>query len=450
MKAVKRSIATLSIFVLVACGGGGGGATTSSATSYTGQYIDAPVKGLSYTASPSGLNGTTDANGNFSFQAGDTVSFNIVTPGGNISAGSIAPATPTSYATTLPVSVMALLNGTQIAQTLQSLGGTGASIDVSITNANVAAITTPAQVTDVNTYVTSGGTAAQPAAITVKATDAMNNALTSIGSISTTAPTPQTVANIVSGATIFHASTLTTATINGKADTSLRQFNGGISYFKPDGKEYFLCVNGSVTQVGNKYDIKNWSSCNETADLTSSTWAVDSTSNKINFSNSKNPSTSIVTLPVIDSVTGLYSQATTASNTTWSGNGLFYIISGSLSNSTFAGKTVTTAGNSSCSDGYMNYVVSSDGASYANTCKTNSAASSKFTSSNGTISSVTNFPGVLQFKDSTTKVSTFVGQVNGGTTSSGKFVVAGVGDTTCYSSSSGNCGYIVVLSYTAK
>lgn len=450
MKAVKGTLATLSFFVLVACGGGGGGTTTSSATNYTGQYIDAPVKGLSYTASPSGLTGTTDANGNFSFQAGDTVSFNIVTPGGNISAGSVAPATPTSSTTSVPVSVMALSNGIQIAQTLQSLGGTGTSIDVSSTNAKVAAITTATQVTDVNTYVSSGGTTSQPAAITVKATDAMNNALISIGSIATTAPTPQTITSIVSGATVFHTSTLTTVTINGTADTSLQQYNAGISYFKSDGKEYLLCVNGPVIQVGNKYNIKTWSSCTETVDITNNTWTVDATSNKITFSKPSDSSTNVVTLPVIDSVTGLFNTFVTASSSTWSGNGLFYIVNNSLSNATFAGKTVTTSGNSKCSDGYMNYVVSADGTSYTNACKTSAASSSNFTSSSGTISAVTNLPGVLQFKDSGTNASSFVGQVNGGTVSSGKFVVTGVGDTTCYSSTSGNCGYLVVVSYTAK
>lgn len=450
MNAVKGFVTSSTLLFLVACGGGGGGTTTSSATSYTGQYIDAPVKGLSYTASPSGLTGTTDASGNFSFQAGDTVSFNIVTPGGNISAGSVAPATPTSSTSPVPISVMALSNGTQIAQTLQSLGGTGTSIDVSSTNAKVAAITTSTQVSDVNTYVSSGGTTSQPAAITVKATDAMNNALTSIGSITTTAPTPQTITSIVSGSTVFHSASLTTVTINGTADTSLQQFEAGISYFKTDGKEYLLCGNLPVTQVGNKYNTKNWNSCTETVDVTNNKWAVDATSNKITFTSLKDSTTNVVTLPVIDSVTGLYNTLITASSSTWSGNGLFYVVNSSLSNATFAGKTVTTSGNSKCSDGYMNYVVSADGTSYTNTCKTSAASSSNFTSSGGTISAVTDLPGVLKFTDSATKASLFVGQVNGGTVSTGKFAVASVGDTTCYSSTSGNCGYLVVVNYTAK
>ena len=450
MKLVTWVLTTITAATLVACGGGGGGTATVAATNYTGQYVDAPVQGLSYTASPSGLTGTTDASGNFSFQAGDTVTFNIVTPAGNISAGSVAPATPTTASTAVPISVMSLSNGTQIAQTLQSLGGTGSTIDVSSTNAKVAAITAATQVTDINNFLSTGGASTQPAVITVKASDATNNALTSISSLSSTAPTPQTVKNMISGSTVFYISTLTTVTVNGVADTAISQVNAGIDSFKTDGKMSNVCVNGTVTQVGTKYNIKNWSSCTETPDLTNSTWSPDATSNKFTVNNAKDPSSTVVTVPVIDTVTGLYSQVTTAGNTIWAGNGLFYIVNNTLSTSTFSGKTVTTAGNSYCSDGYMNYVISTDGSTYTNTCKTSSASTSKFTSSSGTISTVTDLPGVLKFNDSTTKANTYVGQINGGSLTSGRLAVASVGDSTCYSSTSVNCGYVTVVSYTAK
>jgi len=52
-------------------GGGGGGATTS------GQLTNSPIDGVSYSAAPSGLTGTTMNGGMFNFQAGDTVTFNI-------------------------------------------------------------------------------------------------------------------------------------------------------------------------------------------------------------------------------------------------------------------------------------------------------------------------------------------------------------------------------------
>ena len=53
----------------------------------------APVKGLQYVAWPSGLSGTTDANGTYTFKAGDAVTFTI--PNGNSSSSAIKIATLT-------------------------------------------------------------------------------------------------------------------------------------------------------------------------------------------------------------------------------------------------------------------------------------------------------------------------------------------------------------------
>lgn len=55
-----------------AAGGGGGGGTTTS-----GQLTNSPIDGVPYSATPSGLTGTTMNGGMFNFQAGDTVTFNI-------------------------------------------------------------------------------------------------------------------------------------------------------------------------------------------------------------------------------------------------------------------------------------------------------------------------------------------------------------------------------------
>ena len=87
--AVMRNILiSISIALLTACGGGGGGgAGTSTPVTHSGQFVDAPTKGLIYTASPSGLAGTTDASGNFTFRTNDTVSFKIVTSNGDVPLG---------------------------------------------------------------------------------------------------------------------------------------------------------------------------------------------------------------------------------------------------------------------------------------------------------------------------------------------------------------------------
>lgn len=65
--------------LLAACSGGGdgggGGGTPAAAPTLTGAFVDdAPVAGLPYAAS-SGLGGTTNAQGQFSYRSGDTVTF---------------------------------------------------------------------------------------------------------------------------------------------------------------------------------------------------------------------------------------------------------------------------------------------------------------------------------------------------------------------------------------
>ncbi len=69
--------------LLSGCGGGAGDSSDSSSSTATpktaevsGQFIDSPVEGLSYECS-SGLNGTTDINGEFICQENDNVSFSI-------------------------------------------------------------------------------------------------------------------------------------------------------------------------------------------------------------------------------------------------------------------------------------------------------------------------------------------------------------------------------------
>lgn len=63
---------------LAACSGSGdggtGGGTPVAAPALTGVFVDAPVGGLSYTSS-SGLRGTTNSQGQFSYRSGDIVVF---------------------------------------------------------------------------------------------------------------------------------------------------------------------------------------------------------------------------------------------------------------------------------------------------------------------------------------------------------------------------------------
>ena len=103
------------LVLLTACGGGGGGGT---APTVTGQFIDAPVQGLSYACS-SGTAGTTDAGGGYTCPDGDTVTFSV----GAVTIGTVmaanGPVAPYSFfsADTVPA--------VNLARLLQSLDGDG-------------------------------------------------------------------------------------------------------------------------------------------------------------------------------------------------------------------------------------------------------------------------------------------------------------------------------------
>lgn len=81
----------VSMAILAGCGGGGGDGTSAAAptpVTTQGQLTNSPIDGVSYSAAPSGLMGTTANGGLFDFRTGDTVTFNIAgleiaVPGGS-------------------------------------------------------------------------------------------------------------------------------------------------------------------------------------------------------------------------------------------------------------------------------------------------------------------------------------------------------------------------------
>lgn len=147
MKQIKFIFPALSLFTLVACGGGGGsgGVTTSV---LTGNFLDGPVKGLTYVASPSGTTGTTNENGDYTFLPTDTsVSFKI----GGSSGVEIAAAKPSKDA----VFIADVPGGNAAAQVLISLnhGTSSSSLDVSQVKLDASTAT------KVNDYVSAGSIA---------------------------------------------------------------------------------------------------------------------------------------------------------------------------------------------------------------------------------------------------------------------------------------------------
>jgi hypothetical protein len=175
-KMLKSSTLSLSI-LLAACGGGGGSSPSATTTTPPASAIlnDAPVKGVCYSAAPSGLRGTTDATGAYQFNPGDNVSFWIDVSGGGcgttpanytsttaIALGSVIPGTATGTAA-VQTFILSLDTGPQAAQTLQALNhGTASAMDVS-------GLTLPAaQVTAVNNFlVTKGDATVTPSVVTL-------------------------------------------------------------------------------------------------------------------------------------------------------------------------------------------------------------------------------------------------------------------------------------------
>jgi len=88
------SLSIAAALALSACGGGGGSDTPTAAVgAQTGVFVDSAVEGLSYETS-SGVKGTTDAQGHFKYNEGDTVTFKIggVTLGSGKATGTVTPA----------------------------------------------------------------------------------------------------------------------------------------------------------------------------------------------------------------------------------------------------------------------------------------------------------------------------------------------------------------------
>ena len=388
--------------VLFACGGGGGSPETPAVpATYSGQFIDAPTKGLSYTASPSGLSGTTDATGAFSFKAGDTVTFSVgVGAGGSIAVGSWQPPAPAAGVNAV-VFVESLPNGLQVAQILQSLNhGSAAAMDVS-------GLSLPAaDVTNLNAYIASGGTAL-PAGVAsdvalLGAVQADAGAQTFVvpGGASVGATLAGLQATLL-GLTVTTGTTLSTlpgqvvfhqGSISG-AGVTVPEF--GIDDFKTDHTLTSIQANsGNTIQSGANY----------------------STSNNILTISGGNV-TSTITVSYIDTTQGLWTDSATDGTT---GAGTYAFLQSSFAPSVIAGKTLTLVGSlGGCGGVPLQVVIDGPGSSYQSNCQGSAAGSNGV----GAIAAVPSLPGIVTFTDATSGSIHYVGLVAGGTITRGSVAV---------------------------
>ena len=447
---VKFFFSVSCLAVLASCGGGGGGG--NSTTTYSGQFIDAPTKGLTYTASPSGLTGTTDANGTYKFQAGDVVSFAIPTSSGAISIGVHSPPTPASSTESAILHVSTMDNATQVAQTLQSLGGTGSVIDVS----NVTL--TPTEKTQINDYIASGAVTTFPPKLTVTPGDALFNAMASLGNLP--AKTNSTsVSALLSGNVVVHTGVINVKLGSGDwAGRTIKVSINEISYFKSDNTMWTLCANSPWIDSTTSSNAGNL--CEQQGVYQSGSWSVPTGStNSFVFAKSNYPSfLDTVTFKDVNAKQGLYtdSQPNAYGDVqSFTGSGNYVFMSNTWNKSFLAGTTYYVGGWDQCTDGIMKFVYNSDATSFVQSCKTARVDGASNTPiAGGTLADVSGIPGLAKITAVDGTVS-YAGVAEGSTPKSGRSILVRPGDQQCGTSGSVNgqprslsrCGSIKVVTY---
>ena len=130
-----RAALALAAAWLSGCGGGGGSGSTPPPSYSTSAFVDAPVAGVCYTASPSGAHGATATDGSYSYLAGDTVTFWIDGSGSGCTGSSSTASTSVALGSTQPTGattfVLTLNGGAQVADTVSALNvGTASAMNV--------------------------------------------------------------------------------------------------------------------------------------------------------------------------------------------------------------------------------------------------------------------------------------------------------------------------------
>jgi hypothetical protein len=399
--------------VLSACGGGSGPASKSA--TYKGNFVDSPVKGMCYSASPSGIVGTTDAAGTYEFKAGDTVRFAIpnngsCTSGSAIALGSAVAVDPSLTSDSL-THVLGLPNGRRMAEVLNALN-VGTSDSMNISNLSIP----PMQVSRLSNYINSG----------VLPADAADNA-SLLQSIQAAVTRPAGAA---------YALPVVPATFNNDVtthlDTTLSRFisNSTIVFQSIVGKTVFQASSagssggGSFAYFNSPTQFAGLSGYGGAGTTTTPsafrTLAISMSGNKMDVTRPDGLSVNHVTAVTSDSQKMLYSEQDTRG---YSGSGSLNFLT-PLTLASVAGKRLTFDGVDSCNGVAMDTVFDFN----ANgTLMTKPA----FTDSTMNVSTDSNLPGTLKLTNIKTGTVVYLGMSAGGNMST-------VGTTLFYVTSSLN------------
>ena len=448
---ISTYIALAATTIVAACGGGGGSASSgttppTTAAVYTSQYIDAPIKGLNYVAAPSGEHGVTNDTGSFNFKDGDTVTFALHTPNGDIEVGKLIPQTPATGTQAAPISVVTVESGAQLAEIFQSIGGTGSVIDLTSTQVQTAiAGLTTSQITEVVNYVNSGGVTNRPSVLTVTPAAALKNAMNTINSmgsnLASTRASKEKVLATISGKTVVINSALTYPTMR----FTLQK--GTLVRFNNDNTISGLCINGQVLE-----GVNAQFTCQPGIQNNAGTWSVANNGQlTINMADSTTFVADIWSADMINvNYTGGYTGGSIPSGDAITEYGSFQVVKDGITSAFYGGKTVTITGESYCSDGKMNFSFTSNGGGYTASCATTTPNRPSFSGTVAYPSELLNV-AALTLPD-TTKV--YLAVANGSGTTSGKVITIRQGSSSCYNAplqnNISNCGRINPVKYTLQ
>lgn len=163
-------LAVLSALALAGCGGGSGGTSTPSSTALTGILSDSYVKGVTYSTS-SGASGVTGVNGEFSYAAGDTVTFKIGAANlGSVNMSSTALSDMNGSKLVRPKDIAGVTDEVDqkalaVAQVIQTVAGastTATHIDVSTNAGKLTTVSTIDSLAAASTALTGAGLTPKP------------------------------------------------------------------------------------------------------------------------------------------------------------------------------------------------------------------------------------------------------------------------------------------------